>query len=70
MRTAELATRLAIDALRGSQRGSILRSWKGSDVEFQRADLRTSSRYTVDAETLERGVAHFAATTCRVCGSH
>ncbi len=68
LRTAGVATRLAIEALRGSLRGPLLRSWKGAATEFRREGYTTSERYKIDAETLERGLREIAVATCRVCG--
>lgn len=67
LRTAELATRLAIDVLRGDVGDPTLRSWKGNRAAFDAAGYRTSDRHTITAEELERGCADVTAERCPVC---
>jgi molybdopterin/thiamine biosynthesis adenylyltransferase len=65
--TAQLAARLAIDALTGSERRNCLRSWKGSAEAFA-ASFELSPRYRLSRDELAQQEARFASPSCRVCG--
>lgn len=68
VRTAELAVRLALQAMTGDVRDSVLRSWKGDPREFRRAGHETSPRFEFAAEHLEHAGEQFAQPHCPVCG--
>ena len=69
LRTAELAVRLAIEVLCGEVTGPALRSWKGSRAAFDAANYRTSDRYDLAVEDLERLCIDLVAERCPVCGN-
>lgn len=65
-RTAELAVRLALSALQGTQTESILKSWKGDASDFQKQGFRLARRYAQTSDALLEGVT-YASTLCRTC---
>jgi hypothetical protein len=69
LRTAGLAARLAIDTMLGQVNTVQLRSWKGTAEAFSAAGLRTSPRYDLAADVLERGLHDIAVPGCPVCGA-
>lgn len=69
LRTAGVAARLAIDVMLGHVDAALLRSWKGTAEAFNAAGLRTSPRYDLAADVLERGLHDIAVPGCPVCGA-
>lgn len=69
LRTAGLAARLAIDVMLGHVDAALLRSWKGTSEAFRAAGLRTSPRYDLAGDALERGVVEVGIPGCPVCGT-
>lgn len=67
-RTADLASRLALDFLRGRALGHPLRSWKGDSEAFLASGFRTSARYELDEKTLHERRFDYAREACTVCG--
>jgi molybdopterin/thiamine biosynthesis adenylyltransferase len=63
--TANLATRLIIDALRGRVPGHVLRSWRGDATDFRNAGFQTSPRY--DLENVDKGGHGYCHDDCRFC---
>lgn len=68
VRTAELATRLALDFLRGRSIGHPLLSWKGDGEAFRAAGFQTSDRYELDEKALYERRFSYARESCVVCG--
>jgi molybdopterin-synthase adenylyltransferase len=68
-RTANLAARLAIDALAGREGGNPLLSWKGDAAAFQAAGFRTSPRHAIPEVDLLQHRFAYRASDCRVCGN-
>ncbi|MDC0717501.1 ThiF family adenylyltransferase [Nannocystis bainbridge] len=66
-RTAELAVRLALQAMTGEHRGALLRSWKGDPAAFRTAGYRTSPRFEEPVERLEHAGEVFSQPHCPVC---
>lgn len=64
--TALLAAELATDVLSGTESGSPLRSWKGSDRTFQQMGFITTVRYQQPADAL-RQVEDFGSDACAIC---
>lgn len=69
MRTAELATRLAIDALERTVQGNPLLSWKGSKAEFVKAGFLVSSRCDLSEDELHATRYEYVNPKCSVCGN-
>lgn len=69
LRTAELATRLAIQALEGTVRGNPMLSWKGSNTEFVKAGFLASSRYNLSEDELHAKRYGYVNPNCLVCGN-
>jgi molybdopterin/thiamine biosynthesis adenylyltransferase len=68
-RTAEMATRLAIDVLRGAEcRRSLVRSWKGDSRDFTAAGFRLAPRFDFSEDVLQAQEKQFAVTSCPICG--
>jgi hypothetical protein len=65
--TATMAARLALDTLRGRQRGHVLRSWRGDATDFREAGFRTSPRYDLDEQALRESGHSFGRQDCRCC---
>lgn len=65
---ANLATRLAINALVGKESGNPLLSWKGDSTNFQMAGFRLSSRYSGSPTQLHEQRYGYYNPSCRVCG--
>lgn len=68
-RTAELAARLALRSLTGSEHGAPLLSWKGDAADFLAAGFHLAPRYQASEEQLFRNRYLYVAPTCPVCGS-
>nr|WP_246363094.1 ThiF family adenylyltransferase [Deinococcus budaensis] len=67
-RTAELATRLALDVLRSRVGGAVLRSWRGDAAEFRAHGYVTTPWYDqVTPDVLGGGIAYRSAG-CPRCG--
>jgi hypothetical protein len=69
VRTAELATRLAVDALTGEEEGNPLRSWKGRSEDFEAAGFEVSHRYAASERQLKERRYAFASAQCPVCSA-
>lgn len=68
-RTAGLAVRLAVDALRGGEAGNPLLSWKGDSTDIEAAGFALSPRYDRGDDDLYRLRYAYRATDCPVCGA-
>ena len=68
VRTANLAARLAIDALTGKEPGNPLRSWKGDAEAFEAEGFRLSTRYGASQDELDGQQYTYVSTSCRICG--
>lgn len=66
--TANLATRLAINALAEKENGNPLLSWKGDATDFQIEGFRLSSRYSSSPTQLHEQRYSYYNPACRVCG--
>lgn len=66
-RTANLALRLTVDALRGREEGNPLRSWKGNSDDFLEAGFELSHRYEATREQLRDRSYAFKDQECPVC---
>lgn len=67
VRTANLAVRLAIDALTGKELGNPLVSWKGDATAFEAAGFRLSPRYRASQDDLDRQRYLYASVRCPIC---
>ncbi len=69
-RTADLATRMAVDVLRGVglERPRVA-SWKGDAREFTAAGFRLTPRFELSEELRWAQAEQFAVTCCPVCGT-
>jgi hypothetical protein len=67
-RTAELAVRLAVEALTESQPGPRLRSWRGPDESARARGLRLTSRHERNQDQLDAEQESFVQRKCRSCG--
>ncbi|MCC6175204.1 MAG: ThiF family adenylyltransferase [Chloroflexi bacterium] len=67
VRTAVMATRLAIDALTGRELGSPLLSWKGDPDAFQAAGFRLAPRFSLSESALAETQYAYRNIGCRVC---
>ena len=65
MKTAELATRLAIATLSGDIKTNLLRSWRGDATEFLKNGKVLSSRYSACNDFSE--IANYETDDCNVC---
>lgn len=70
MRTAELACRLAVRALRGEELASPIWSWKGSAVEFLANGYRTSARHLLTEEMLHERQYSYVNSKCGICSGN
>jgi hypothetical protein len=68
-RTAELAVRLAMEALIGSEQGPKLRSWRGSREAAEARGLKFTARYELRQDQLDAEPTGFVHSRCRICGS-
>lgn len=68
-RTAELAVRLGVEALRRRAEGPRLRSWRGEREAVDERGLELSSRYDQTQEQLDAAGGGVSRRSCRVCGS-
>lgn len=66
-RTAEVASRLALDFLHDRAEGHPLLSWKGDCQAFYAAGFRTSDRYALDEGALHRLRFAYARESCTTC---
>jgi len=68
-KTAELAVRLALDALTESEeRSSPILSWKGTDDSFIAAGFQASPRYLLTPDQLHASRYDYINPQCPVCG--
>lgn len=66
IKTAELATRLAIATLNGDIKTNLIRSWQGDATEFLQNGKILSSRYSVSSNHFIE-VADYSSGECPVC---
>lgn len=66
-RTATMAARLIVDALRGEEPGNPLLSWKGDTANFRAAGFQLSNRFKATEQDLQRLRYAYQNTHCRVC---
>lgn len=67
VRTSELATRLAIEVLRGEVSRNQIRSWRGDSREFVKNGFKLSDRYLGATEHVIEDDTHFMRQDCDVC---
>lgn len=67
VRTSELATRLAIEVLRGEVSRNQIRSWRGDSREFVKNGFKLSDRYLGGTEHVIEDDTHFVRQDCDVC---
>ena len=67
VRTTELATRLAIEVLRGEVSQNQIRSWKGDSREFVKNGFKLSDRYQGATGHVIEDDTHFVRRDCNVC---
>ena len=67
-RTAELASRLALQALRGVVTGSRLSSWKGDRHGFEEEGYCVTPLYAAEPSSLESSQLTFVRKDCLICG--
>lgn len=67
LRTAELAARLAVDALSGKETGNPLCSWKGDASAFDAAGFRVSNRFAASEAELHCQQYAYRSARCPVC---
>lgn len=70
IRTAELATRLAVQALRSEELGCPLLSWRGSDAYFVAHGYRTTARHQLSEEALFNHRYGYVNANCTICSVH
>lgn len=68
-RTAELATRLALRALRGESHEAPLLSWKGDARPFQQGGFTVTPRYAQEPGKLEANWLDYRRDDCPICKS-
>ena len=68
IQTAAMAARLAIAALKRTEKGRPLISWRGDDSAFVAAGFRLSDRYMATLDQLEEQRYTYASPICPVCG--
>jgi molybdopterin/thiamine biosynthesis adenylyltransferase len=69
MRTAALATGLAVDILSSRELGNPLRSWKGDPAAYQAAGYEVSPRFAMSEERLHDSRYSHQTARCLVCGA-
>ena len=69
-RTAEMAARLAVQALSKREAAAPLMSWKGDAEDFLAAGFRLAPRHGVSEEVLRQNRYRYLAPTCPVCGPY
>jgi hypothetical protein len=67
VRTAGLATRLALDALTGAETGNPLRSWKGDPAAYLSAGFALSKRFAASEDQLHRLRYEYRSPECPMC---
>lgn len=67
-RTAELAVRLAVEALTGAESGPRLRSWRGTSDAAKARELKLTARYEQSQDQLDAEPTGFVHRQCRICG--
>ena len=67
-KTAEQATRLALNALKADELGNPVLSWKGADNLFINEGFKTSSRYQLTADRLHETKYDYINPICPICG--
>lgn len=68
LQTAILATRLAIDILKGIENDNPLLSWKGDASTFTQAGFSLSTRYELPQETMFENRYIYKTNRCPICG--
>jgi hypothetical protein len=68
-RTAELATRLALRALRREAHEAPLLSWKGDARQFQQGGFTVTPRYEQDPGKLEATWLDYRRDDCPICAT-
>ena len=66
MKTAELATRLAIATLNGDIKTNLIRSWRGDATNFLESGKKLSARYSASTDHFIE-IADYARKDCPVC---
>jgi hypothetical protein len=71
MRTAALASKLAIDVLSGREPGTPLVSWRGDARAFEEAGFRLAPRFSASEEELHAARYGYQSCRCPICrGGH
>jgi hypothetical protein len=65
MKTAELATRLALATLNGDVKSNLLRSWRGDATDFLKNGKVLSARYSACTDFTE--IANYETDDCNAC---
>lgn len=66
MKTAELATRLAIATLNGDVKTNLIRSWRGDATEFLKNGKKLSARYSTSTDHFIE-IGDYSRGDCPVC---
>ena len=66
IKTAELATRLAIATLNGDIKKNLIRSWRGDATEFLKNGKKLSSRYSATNDHFIE-IVDYLTGECLVC---
>lgn len=66
MKTAEIATRLALATLNGDVKTNLIRSWRGDATEFLKNGKKLSARYNITTDHVIE-IAGFQGGDCPVC---
>ena len=69
LKTAALATELALSCLLGDEKKNPLLSWKGSDLAFTKQGFQTSPRYSLSSEELFDLRYRYHDPQCSVCST-
>ncbi|MBV5339001.1 MAG: ThiF family adenylyltransferase [Deltaproteobacteria bacterium] len=67
VKTSELATRLAIEVLKGEISKNMVRSWRGDSREFVKNGFKLSDRYLGTTEHFIEDDTFFVRPDCNVC---
>ena len=67
LRTAQVAVRLAIQAVQGEAKENIAVSWRGDATELRSQGHETTQRYEADPDKNELEVSDFSNPRCPVC---
>lgn len=68
-RTAELASRLALRALRGEAKDFAMLSWKGDSQAFEQAGYSVTPLYAAEPDPPGSGQSPYIREDCPVCGA-